>query len=76
MTTDTAEVKFTCKECGGSVLKLPDNHTDGSIATCQQCGVPFGRWGDIKTKAVGMAKDQMIDMMKDAFKGIKGFNVK
>jgi len=76
MATDSVEVKFTCTKCGGTVLKLPDDRTDDSIATCKQCGVELGRWSDIKAKALQATKDHVTGMMKDAFKGIKGFTVK
>jgi hypothetical protein len=76
MTTDKVQVKFTCKECGGTVIELPDNHTDDSIAKCKGCGIEFGRWGDIKAKSVGLVKQQVIADFKNAFKGKKGWKVK
>jgi len=76
MTTDSVTVKFTCTQCGGAVLELPDDHTDDSTATCKQCGVELGRWGDIKAKALQATRDHVAGMMKEAFKGIKGFTVK
>jgi len=76
MTTDKVTVSFRCKECGGTILTLPDNHTDDSIATCKKCGVKHGRWRDIKTKAIHAAKDQVITDLRNAFEEIKGFKPK
>ncbi len=39
--------KFNCRKCGGSVIDVPDNHTDDSIASCQACGAEVGRLGDL-----------------------------
>ena len=49
---DRVEATFSCKSCGASptAIVLPDNHTDDSIAVCKNCGVEFGKYGDIKTK--------------------------
>lgn len=76
MSKDQLEVTFTCQECGGTVLNLPDDYTDDSIAECKDCGAEFGRWGDIKDKAMGLAKDRVSTMLKDTFKGLKGWKVK
>lgn len=67
--SDNVTVKFTCKKCGGTVLELPDDYTDESIATCKGCGVEFGRWGDIKDKAVDTVRVSVTGKIKDAFKG-------
>ena len=45
------EVTFECQYCGGVVLALPEEYTDGSIAQCNDCGADIGRWGDIKAEA-------------------------
>ncbi len=76
MSDDKLNVTFECPKCGGSVLELPDNHTDDSIAKCKGCGVSFGRWGDIKAQATLLAKEHVRDSFKSAFKGLKGWKVK
>jgi hypothetical protein len=80
MATDEFKITFECKKCGGTVLDLPDNHTDDSIAKCKSCGTEFGRYGDIKKKARDLAADHLQGMVKDAFakafKGKKGWTVK
>jgi transcription elongation factor Elf1 len=76
MGTDTLNVTFKCKKCGGTVLSLPNNATDDSIAHCKSCGERFGRWGDIKGAAKRNALIHMRDRLTDAFKGLKGWNVK
>jgi hypothetical protein len=74
--TDKVEIKLKCKACGGTVIELPDNPTDASIATCKSCGVAVGRWGDIKATAVDTVKAGIRADFKKAFKGLKGFNIK
>jgi transcription elongation factor Elf1 len=74
--SDRITINFTCNDCGGTVLTLPDDHTDDSIASCKSCGVEFGRWGDIQAKAMETAKGEVTDMMRESLKGIKGFKVK
>lgn len=37
-----------CRACGGTVLSVPDNATDDSIATCKACGAEIGKYGDVK----------------------------
>lgn len=78
MSEDQLTVTFSCKSCGAdpTVLELPDDHTDDSIAKCKKCGVEMGRFGDIKEKAMEVAKSEVSNMMKNAFKGVKGFTFK
>ena len=42
------DFEFTCRNCGGHNVRLPDNATDASPACCGSCGAEFGRLGDIK----------------------------
>jgi hypothetical protein len=51
MSDDRIEVTFECQYCGGTVLGLPENYTDDSIAQCNDCGIEIGRWGDVKAEA-------------------------
>lgn len=76
MTDGQVNVTFKCPKCEGTVLTLPDNPTDDSEATCKQCGVSFGRWGDIKRRARDAASQSVKDEFRKAFKGIKGFKIK
>jgi hypothetical protein len=39
---------FHCRACGGTVLSVPDNATDDSIASCKACGAEIGKYGDVK----------------------------
>ena len=55
------EVTFECQYCGGTVLALPEDFTDESIARCNDCGADIGRWGDIKA----VARKKAVDDMKD-----------
>ena len=76
--SDQLTVTFECKNCGANpaTLELPDNHTDNDIAKCKGCGFEFGTYGDIKAKAMDAAKAEVTGMLKDVFKGKKGWNVK
>lgn len=68
MSKDHISVKFTCKKCRGTVLEIPDNYTDNSIATCKGCGAKVGRWGDIKAESLKLAKSKVESALKDIFK--------
>ncbi|MNT87690.1 hypothetical protein D3C72_2281390 [compost metagenome] len=76
MSEDHIKVTFTCKTCGGTILSLPDDHTDDSIASCKACGQEFGRFGDIKAKAREAALADMQGRIRDIFKGRKGWKLK
>lgn len=73
--SDKISVTFECKACGANPasLELPDDYTDDSIAKCKECGVVFGRYGDIEANAMNAAKARVEDMIDDAFKGLKGW---
>lgn len=44
---------FRCLTCDQKVeLSLPEGYDDESIASCKNCGQKFGRFGDIKAKAL------------------------
>ncbi|MEP0323508.1 ECs_2282 family putative zinc-binding protein [Bauldia litoralis] len=58
MSRDQITVTFECLDCGGTVLELPDNPTDDSVAVCKTCGRSHGRYGDIKAKGREMALNE------------------
>ncbi|MEQ6204238.1 hypothetical protein ABMC88_14450 [Sulfitobacter sp. HNIBRBA2951] len=76
--SDQITVTFECKVCGSSpaTLELPDNHTDDDTAKCKSCGFEFGRYGEIKAKAMEAAKSEATDRIKDVFKRMKGWEIK
>ncbi|WP_299649363.1 hypothetical protein [uncultured Tateyamaria sp.] len=76
--SDQINITFECKNCGAkpATLELPDDHTDNDIAKCKGCGFEFGPYGEIKVKAMEMAKAEVSGMVKAAFKGLKGFKIK
>ena len=55
MDVDHLTFTFKCLDCGGTVLELPDDATDDSIAVCKACRRSHGRYGDIKAKALDLA---------------------
>lgn len=73
---DELEFKFECPKCGGTVIELPDDYTADSTAKCKQCGVSFGRWGDIQAKAMDLAKEHVRERFRSTFKGLKGWKLK
>jgi len=75
MSTDEIRVKFECLKCGGSVLQLPDDYTDASIAKCKLCETEFGTWRDIKAKAISVVRNDVSEKLRDTFRGLKGWKV-
>lgn len=76
--SDEMKFTFSCKACGAdpTSLDLPDNYNDDSIAKCSKCGFEFGRYGEIKALAIKQGKAELNKMVKDAFKGVKGWKIK
>jgi hypothetical protein len=64
MANDKIEVTFECQFCGGTVLELPEEYTDDSLAKCNDCGTDIGRWGDIKAEAMKRASADTTDIAK------------
>ena len=50
---------FTCRKCGGQTIRLPDDPTDESPASCQTCGEEFGRFGDIKALSNSIGQQEL-----------------
>jgi len=73
---DEISISFHCKECGGTILELPDDYTDDSIAKCKACGQEFGTWGEVQAKAMEAAADEMRRKLASSFKGLKGWKIK
>lgn len=76
--SDHITVNVTCPACSheSSRIKLPDNATDDSTAHCEGCGAELGRYGDIKARAMELAKEEAARQFRNAFKGVKGWKVK
>ena len=51
---------FTCRKCGGQTIRLPDDPTDKSTASCQACGEEFGRFGDIKALSNSIGQQELL----------------
>jgi transcription elongation factor Elf1 len=75
MGDDLVKVNFKCPKCEGTEIRLPDEYTDESHATCKNCGADFGPYGEIKSRAIGLVKDEVNRTIKEAFKGVKGFKI-
>lgn len=77
MSEDGITIEFTCTKCGGSTLTVPDENSDDAIASCKDCGQAFGRWGDIKAKAMDAAFVEAAKVARASMKGIgKGWKRK
>lgn len=67
MTTDKVQVSFSCKSCGAK-LEWPDNAIDSTEIKCQNCGVRFGTYRDLRDTALEAVRDKAEVIVKDAFK--------
>lgn len=73
--TDKMKVTFTCPKCGPTVLSVEDEGDDSCHATCKSCGLDFGPLGAIKERARTEGQEKLNQMVRDAFKGVKGFKL-
>ena len=74
--TDTVTAIFNCKDCGPTTLDIAEPVTDDSTVRCKSCQAEFGRWGDVKAKAMKAAFGHATAEFKKGLSGIKGFTVK
>jgi hypothetical protein len=51
---------FTCRKCGGQSIRISDDSTDESPASCQSCGEQFGRFGDIKALSNSIGQRELL----------------
>jgi late competence protein required for DNA uptake (superfamily II DNA/RNA helicase) len=75
MAKDRISVKFKCKKCDVSP-HVEDENDDSSKVYCRECGNAFGTYGEVKAKALKLARDQAQNMLRDAFEGRKCFKLK
>lgn len=79
---ENVSITLKCPKCGGTKIELPDDYTDDSNATCANpdCDAQFGRWGDIKAKAMKKAasavKDDLRKGLAKALRGNKNIKFK
>lgn len=77
MSEDHISMTFDCRTCGGpTILSLPDDYTDASIASCKTCGQEFGTFSEVKAKARAAAAEHLQARVREAFKGLKGWKIK
>lgn len=74
--TDRVEASFTCPNCGPVSIRVEDEANDDSPVTCASCGVGFGKWGDIKSKAIEAATESVRAAIRDSLSGLKGWKIK
>ena len=69
MSSENVTVEAECPACGG-FLETPDNPTDSSPVTCSLCGRSLGTYGELKRRAAGAVKDEVVKNVGKAFKGV------
>jgi hypothetical protein len=58
-TTWNFNCDIRCRKCGGTVLSVPDDATDNSIAKCKACGAEIGKYGDVKAAGRLVGEQEM-----------------
>lgn len=74
MSDDHIDVNLFCPECKVAP-KVEDKNDDASAVYCPQCDAQFGTYGEVKAKALNAAKGHAQDMLRNAFKGKKGWKL-
>ncbi|MDJ1632530.1 hypothetical protein [Rhizobium rhizogenes] len=75
MGEDRITIKLECPKCHVAP-RVDDESNDDSPVYCPNCNAQFGTFGEVKAKARGAAKVEMQGMLRDAFKGRKGWTIK
>lgn len=74
MAKDKITINLECPDCHVPP-RVDDETNDSSMVYCPKCDKKFGSYGEVKAKAVNAAKAKAQDMLRDAFKGRKGFKL-
>jgi ribosomal protein L44E len=75
MSEDKITINLECPKCHVAP-HVDDESNDESAVYCPNCNAQFGTFVDVKAKARDAAKDKMQEMLRDAFKGRKGWSIK
>lgn len=70
--TDSITITFNCPDCGGKIV-WDENAPDTALSRCDGCGQDGPPIGDLKRRAMDESKAHVQKMMRDAFKGVKGW---
>jgi len=65
--SEAVPINFKCLKCGGTELVTSDGYADDAMTSCKSCGQQFGRWADVKAKAMEAFKTQALDRLKGGF---------
>lgn len=65
--TEEIPVSFNCKKCG-TKLGWPDDAIDSTEIKCQNCGMVFGTYRDLRDTALEAVRERAVGIIKDAFK--------
>jgi hypothetical protein len=72
--SDTITLNFSCPRCSGAIT-WPEDAINETPIVCKPCDVQYGTYGELKALANSKAEDHVGEMVKDAFKGLKGWEV-
>ena len=77
MSEHDVEASIKCNKCGSPVAVDLNGPSDDDIVTCQACGAPLDRLGDIKVAIDKAVIEAAINKpLEDILKGFNGFTVK
>lgn len=63
---------FTCPNCSGNRVELPEGYGDDSRTICADCGADLGIWGDVRDTYKPVLSKRAEQDMKDALKSLPG----
>jgi len=72
--SDTVTLNFSCPRCNGEVT-WPEDAINETPIVCKTCDIQYGTHAELKALAMSKAKAHAEKMVKDAFKGLKGWKV-
>lgn len=67
-------ITFSCLACGSKDFKFPSDPKPDDLVTCAGCGAT-SRYEDVQKTALEQGQKAVVDMVRDAIKGIKGFKL-
>jgi ribosomal protein S27E len=77
MSGHDVEITVKCNECESPVLIDIHGPSNDTIVTCQSCGTPLGRLGDLKAAIDKAAIEAAVtEPLERMLKGLDGFTVK
>lgn len=70
------KITLRCRGCGSDKFQVPGARPSAAdMVACAGCGAR-ARYGDLQAEAVRLAKQQVQQALRDAFRGVKGITIK